>query len=246
MSNRIARRLPLRSLWMAVVVGVTALSVLMPTLALAQAPNQRPKPDGAKPTVVLVHGAWADASSWNRVARRLQREGYTVLAPPNPLRGLASDAAYVAGFLDTVPGPIVLVGHSYGGAVITNAAANKPNVKALVYVAAYIPDVGDNVFALTGQHAGSHIVPPGQPGANLTPRPFALPDGTHGVDLYISTDSFRDIFADGVAAEKTAVMAVTQRPVTLGAFQDSSLTEPCSAQSMLFIATYALSHLQLL
>src|SRR2546422_6459608 len=97
---------------------------------------------GPKPSIVLVHGAWADGSSWSGVVDRLQNQGYTVYAPPNPLRGLASDSAYLASFLQTITGPIILVGHSYGGAVITNAATGNPNVKALVFADASVPDQG--------------------------------------------------------------------------------------------------------
>src|SRR5690348_9507632 len=103
-----------------------------------------------KPSIVLVHGAWADASSWNGVIERLQREGFTCAAPPNDLRGPAADAAHVRAFLETVPGPVVLVAHSYGGFVITNAATGLENVKALVYVDAFIPDEGEPAGALTG------------------------------------------------------------------------------------------------
>ena len=95
---------------------------------------------GPKPSIVLVHGAWADGSSWSRVIALLQDQGYTVYAPANPLRGLASDSAYISDFLHSITGPIVLVGHSYGGAVITNAATGNPNVKALVFVDAFAPD----------------------------------------------------------------------------------------------------------
>ena len=113
--------------------------------------------DAPKPTVVLVHGAWADSSSWSSVARRLQSDGYTVDVSPNPLRGLTSDSAYLADYLSTISGPIVLVGHSYGGAVITNAARGNANVKALVYVDAFIPDSDQTVLGLVGAHPGSHL-----------------------------------------------------------------------------------------
>jgi pimeloyl-ACP methyl ester carboxylesterase len=112
---------------------------------------------GSKPTVVLVHGAWADSGSWDQVVARLQRQGYTVVAFPNPLRGLPDDSAYLAAFLGTIRGPIVLVGHSYGGTVITNAATGNPNVKALVYVDAFIPAEGETVGQLAGLEPGSCV-----------------------------------------------------------------------------------------
>src|SRR5918996_2905792 len=101
-----------------------------------------------RPTIVLVHGDWADASSWNGVIRRLQDRGFTVVAPPNTLRGPSQDAPYLASYLQTIPGPIVLVAHSYGGFVITNAATGNPNVEALVYIDAFIPDEGENALDL--------------------------------------------------------------------------------------------------
>jgi len=103
----------------------------------------------AKPTIVLVHGAFADASSWNGVIERLQRQGYTVIAPANPLRGVSADSAYTASLLSQIDGPVLLVGHSYGGAVITNAAASAPNVVGLVFVAAFAPDEGENLGDLS-------------------------------------------------------------------------------------------------
>src|SRR4030081_1863404 len=131
------------SLVTATIAGSLGVSVLFATGAAAQAAGSHEKPDGPKPTVVFVHGAFADASGWSAEVERLQREGYPVIAPANPLRGVSSDAGYIASVIDTVTGPIVLVGHSYGGVVITNAAAmtrNTNNIKALVYIAAYIPD----------------------------------------------------------------------------------------------------------
>src|SRR5262249_6523983 len=104
---------------------------------------------GVRPTIVLVHGDWADASSWTSEVERLQDRGYTVVAPPNPLRGPAEDAPYLASYLQTIPGPIVLVAHSYGGFVATNAATGNPNVKALVYIDAFMPDQGDTLLDLT-------------------------------------------------------------------------------------------------
>jgi pimeloyl-ACP methyl ester carboxylesterase len=121
----------------------------------------------ALPSIVLIHGAWADGSSWSRVVQFLQVQGFTVYVPANPLRGLASDSAYIAGFLQTITGPIILVGHSYGGAVITNAAAGNTNVKALVFVDAFAPDQGEAVFGLNGMPP-----PPGQSASCLAGNPF--------------------------------------------------------------------------
>jgi pimeloyl-ACP methyl ester carboxylesterase len=174
------------------------------------------RPMRPRPTMVLVHGAWADASSWNRVTKRLQGEGYTVLAPANPLRGTTSDAAYIASVLAGVPGPIVLVAHSYGGAVITNAATGNPNVMALVYVAALIPDAGE-VGADLLKLPGSLIVLPPSPEATVTARPFP-----GGLDFYVNADPFREIFAADLPAEETALMAAAQRPLAAAAFTDAS------------------------
>ena len=179
-------------------------------------------PAGAKPTVVLVHGVWGDATGWDGVTRRLQADGYPVLAPANPLRGLAADAAYVASVLDTVPGPVVLVGHSYGGAVITNAAAGKAHVKALVYVAGFALEEGEDTGTAIGRHPGSRIVPPGLPGATTTGRPFPQPGGAPGLDVYINPDRFREIFVADVSEETAAAMAAAQRPAAVAVLQEKS------------------------
>jgi pimeloyl-ACP methyl ester carboxylesterase len=197
-SNRIFRQPSLRSLWLIVLVGALALSVFIATGAAAAADNSA----RARPTVVLVHGAWADSSSWSRVIERLQRDGFKVLAPANPLRSLQSDSAYISSVLAQVAGPVVLVGHSYGGMVITNAANGNANVKALVYVSAFIPDQGENAFGLVGKD--SHIVPHQNPGANLIARGFP-PFGPNDVDLYINPVNFRDIFAV-TSPERTSIL----------------------------------------
>jgi pimeloyl-ACP methyl ester carboxylesterase len=173
----------------------------------------------AKPTIVLVHGAFADASSWAGVIHRLQRRNYRVIAPANPLRGLASDSEYLKSFLTTIEGPVVLAGHSYGGAVITNAATGMSNVEALVYVAAYAPDQGDTIASL------GHLAPGGQVGpSTLTVRPFTGPDGSEAPEGYIKPSVFRRIFAADLPTAVTRTMAAAQRPVAL-----SVLTEPSGA-----------------
>src|SRR5213596_2288628 len=148
--------------------------------------SPRNLPNMVKPSIVLVHGAWADGSSWSRVVGLLQVQGYTVYVPPNPLRGLASDSAYIASFLQSITGPIILVGHSYGGSVITNAAAGNPNVKALVYVDAAAPDVGVTNGSLSGSDSVLKQKPQGELFDKL-PYPGA-PDGA--VDLYLKRDVF--------------------------------------------------------
>jgi pimeloyl-ACP methyl ester carboxylesterase len=174
----------------------------------------------SKPSIVLVHGAWADASSWSGVISRLQDDGYTVYAPPNPLRGLASDSAYLASFLATISGPIVLVGHSYGGAVISNAATGNPNVKALVYVDAFAPDDGESLMALS-----SVPPPPGQPGSCLGPDPtkvFNFVPISGDVDVYIKPSVFPSCFANDLKPDKAAILASEQRPLALSVLNDKS------------------------
>jgi pimeloyl-ACP methyl ester carboxylesterase len=184
----------------------------------------------AKPTVVLVHGAFADASGWSGVARRLQHRGYTVLAPANPLRGVAADTAYLRSFLDTIQGPIVLVGHSYGGFVITDAATGDPDVKALVYVAAFAPDEGETVGGLSGREPGSRLLEPG----NLTVRTFPTPDGGQAPEGYITPSAFRAVFAADLPKAETAFMAAAQRPAAL-----SSLNEPSGPPAWKTIPSWA-------
>ena len=171
---------------------------------------------GIKPIIVLVHGAWADSSSWDGVVSRLQQDGYTVDVPPNPLLGLAYDAATVRDFLDTISGPVVLVGHSYGGAVITNAATGDPNVTALVYVDAFAPargqTVGQLVTAVPGSCAG---------GSNLVLVPYpGAPPGAE--DAYIKQSVFPSCMANGLPAAEAEQLAATQRPLTTAALGEPS------------------------
>ena len=167
----------------------------------------------AKPTIVFVHGAWADSSGWNQEITNLERRGFPVIAPANPLRDLASDAAYIRSVLQTISGPIVLVGHSYGGAVITNAAVGVPNVKALVYIAAFAPDKGESLVQLVSMNPGSQIGP-----ATLDFRPYPLPDGGAGIDLYLKKSAFHDAFAGDLPLTVTDQMQATQRPFSNEAF----------------------------
>ena len=168
--------------------------------------------ESTTPTIVLVHGAFADSSSWNGVIPGLQAAGYTVIAAANPLRGATSDGDYVAGVLAGISGPIVLVGHSYGGIVISNAASGNDNVKALVYVAAFAPEAGESAVDLAGKFPGSTL------GQALAPSP--LPGG--GTDLYIRPDAFWQQFAADVPEAQAALMAATQRPVTEAALSEGA------------------------
>jgi pimeloyl-ACP methyl ester carboxylesterase len=169
----------------------------------------------AKPTVVLVHGAFADASGFGAVTSRLQHRGYTVISPANPLRGPANDAAFVASVLKTINGPIVLVAHSYGGAVITEAATRVSNVKALVYLNALALDEGESNLGITERF-------PNQFAGALLPRPFTQPDGTQGTDLYIDPAKFHAFFAADIPARTAARMASAQRPLSLAGAQEKA------------------------
>ncbi|MFF7209896.1 alpha/beta fold hydrolase [Streptomyces sp. NPDC008238] len=170
---------------------------------------------GARPTVVLVHGAFADASSWSPVVERLESAGYEVVAPANPLRGLTGDSTYTASVLKDIDGPVVLVGHSYGGAVISAAAAGNRNVRALVYVAAFMPDTGETLGGLSARFAPSELA--------SAQRSVPYRDGTgSGTDIYIRDSLFRKVFAADLPAARTRLMAAEQRPVALRAFTDKA------------------------
>ncbi|MFF3660375.1 alpha/beta fold hydrolase [Streptomyces olivochromogenes] len=167
-----------------------------------------------KPTIVLVHGAFADASSWNGVVERLERRGYTVIAPANPLRGLYSDSTYIASVLDSIKGPIVLAGHSYGGAVISTAAAANPRVKSLVYVSALMPDVGESGMSLGAKF-------PSELGTATKSVPYRA-GGVSGTDLYLKPDRLHPVFAADLPESTARVMAVTQRPAATTAFSETA------------------------
>jgi pimeloyl-ACP methyl ester carboxylesterase len=181
------------------------------------AADQRPEHTGVPPTIVLVHGAFADASSWIGVIELLQRQGYTVVAPANPLRGVAADSAYTASLLGQIDGPVLLAGHSYGGAVITNAATSAPNVIGLVFVAAFAPDEGETLGDAEAGSKDSVL------NSALVQYQFpAGPDGETAVEFAINPAQLREAFAADLPEQQTALMAATQRPVAAAAFSDVS------------------------
>ena len=168
-----------------------------------------------KPTIVFVHGAWADGSSWNAVSTELQGQGFTVLTPPNLLRGVAGDAAYVASFLtQRTTGPVVLVGHSYGGVVITNAGAAGGDVKALVYVDAFIPDVGETTFQILGGSGSAFDVPDPAAVFDIAGYPGA-PEGD--AEAFLKPATVHESFAQDLPEADRWLIAASQRPVTLSA-----------------------------
>jgi pimeloyl-ACP methyl ester carboxylesterase len=215
-----------------IVAGILALAGLL-AAAVAGGPA-RAAHAGAlswagktKPVIVLEHGAWADSSSWDGVIRILTREGFTVYAPPNPLSGLTSDAAYLHDFLTEnallAGKPVVLVGHSYGGAVITDAAVGDREVKALVYVDAFIPAKGESIGALLARPQGAGSCIGGNPATVFDPVPFpGAPKGD--VDLYLQPGKFPGCFASGLSAREAALLAATQRPLAASAVTEVSGT----------------------
>lgn len=170
-----------------------------------------------RPTVVLVHGAFADSSGWNGVVERLQAAGVQSVAIPNPLRGIAHDAAYVANYFAQIPGPVLAVGHSYGGAVITNAAANAENVVGLVYVAAFAPDEGETLFQIAGESRDSIL------SSALMELAYPTGDGAATeVELLIDPERFHEAFAADLPTGLSAVMAASQRPLAGAGFSEAS------------------------
>jgi pimeloyl-ACP methyl ester carboxylesterase len=209
---------PARRRWRALLlVPVLALAALFSLGPGGPAGADSQDVGGPPPTIVLVHGDWADGSSWTSVIKRLQDKGFTVVAPPNLLRGPVTDSAYLASYLQTISGPIVLVAHSYGGFVTTNAATGNTNVKALVYIDSFLPDEGEIAGALVAS-AGSCVDE-----SALNAVPF---DG--GVDLYLRWEAnppypgFIECFANGVAPQKAAVLAAVQRPAAAAQFVEPS------------------------
>lgn len=202
MRIRIPRRVALAAGALALVCATTAPGV-------AQASSEGTS--SPKPTVVLVHGAWADSSSWLSVMERLRRDGYPVRAIANPLQGLAGDTAYVSSYLSAIDGPVVLVGHSYGGAVITNSAVSDPDVKALVYIAGFIPAKGETVGDLAAKSS--------------PPIPLIGTETPGGTEVSIDPDHFREVFAGDVDRNTADGMAAAQRPANIKAVYDASVEE---------------------
>jgi pimeloyl-ACP methyl ester carboxylesterase len=194
---------------------VVTLATISLTVAVAFAPQRLYAKESPvnKPTVVLVHGAFAGSSSWNRVVAKLLAKGYPAVAVAVPLRGVKSDASYVASLLDAIKGPVILVGHSYGGTIISNAATGKTNVKALVYVSGLAPDLGESAGAQVAKFPGSTL------GPTLAP-PVLLADGSK--DLYIQQDKYHAQFAADLPESETKLMAATQRPIVAAAFDEPS------------------------
>jgi pimeloyl-ACP methyl ester carboxylesterase len=189
--------------------AAASVAVIIATLALSLVANISAQ-NAPKPTVVLVHGGFADASGWDRVIKHLQDDGFPVIAPANPLRGLQTDSAYLASVLDTLSGPLILVGASEGGIIISNAAAmtqNAQNVQALVFVAAFIPDVGERAEDLTPL-PGSLI------GPALQVRPCPIASCPAGVELYVDSADFRKVMTGDLPRDKTNVLAAAQRGVS--------------------------------
>ncbi len=198
-----------------ILIGVLGLIGAGPSATTsASSPDQLQ--DG--PTIVLVHGSFADASGFNDVLQQLQALDFATIAPSNPLRTLASDAAHIQSVLDSIDGPIVLVAHSYGGMVITNAATGNPNVQALVYINGFAPAEGETAGDLVYQFPGSLIIP-----ENLTVRPYPATDpAASGQEAYINADVFQEAFAADLDPQTTAVMAATQRPIDLATLEQPS------------------------
>ncbi|MEV6702260.1 alpha/beta hydrolase [Streptomyces sp. NPDC051453] len=217
MSNvkRASKRRILTGVGAAVTAGIAVGAFALVGTANANADTDRSAGKGqAKPTILLEHGAFADASSWNGVIARLHADGHPVVAAANPLCGPHTDATALRGVLDHIKGPKILVGHSYGGSVISEAAASDPEVRGLVYVAAFLPVPGESALELTTKYPGSTL-----PGA-LDPVPVTNPDGSKGAELYIQQDKFRHQFA----ADKTkaAPAAAGQRPIAQSALEEKA------------------------
>jgi pimeloyl-ACP methyl ester carboxylesterase len=225
---RAARHVRLRLVIPVLAAAIAALVIPLSQGASAHTTTRATASAGPKPTIVLEHGAWANTASWEAVIQRLQADGYTVYAPPNPLQGLPYDSAFLADFLHSISGPIVLVGHSYGGAVITNAATGDSQVKALVYVDAFAPDQNQTLAQLLASVPGSCATP-----QNLTVVPF--PGAPAGVgDAYITQSAFPSCMANGLPAQQAQVLGADQAPIATIA-----LTQPSGVPAWKTIPSWA-------
>jgi pimeloyl-ACP methyl ester carboxylesterase len=191
----------------ALVIAASVALLATGATAATATTDKHPTP---KPTIVLVHGAFADGSSWNEVTKKLQRDGYNVVVPANPLRGVAGDSSYLTGVLAGIPGPKVLVGHSYGGAIITQLAST-PDIKALVYVAAFAPQAGETLGELNAKY----------PGSEIGPDTTNLITYAGGADLVMRPESFRTVFADDLPRREQSLLAASQRPVAAAVFTET-------------------------
>jgi pimeloyl-ACP methyl ester carboxylesterase len=190
----------------AAIGGSNALAERLATSTPTTVVQTTPPTEPAQPTVVLVHGSFADASGWAGVISILQGAGVSVMAPANPLRGLSADTAYIASVVSQIDGPVLLGAHSYGGAVITNAASQVDNVVGLFYVSAFIPDEGESIGDLAAQATDSLL------GPALRPAQYPTESGEPGTEFYIDPASFHEVFCADLPAEQAAAMAVSQRP----------------------------------
>jgi pimeloyl-ACP methyl ester carboxylesterase len=225
---RAAQHARLRLIIPALAVAIAALIIPLSQIASAHTATRAVPSGGPKPAIVLEHGAWAASGSWDAVIRRLQADGYTVYAPPNPLQGLTYDSAFLSDFLHSISGPIVLVGHSYGGDVITNAATGNTQVKALVYVDAFAPAQGQTLAQLLAAYPGSCAEP-----SNLTVVPF--PGAPAGVgDAYITQSAFPSCMANGLPVREAQVQAAVQQPLATIA-----LTQPSGVPAWKTIPSWA-------
>jgi pimeloyl-ACP methyl ester carboxylesterase len=228
MSTEMSRRQVLTAGAVAAGAASLAVSPLGAAAASAATPTATTLGGKVKPTIVLVHGGYADSSCWNVTISRLQAKGYTTICGSNPLRGIPTDAPYIASLLDSITGPIVLVAHSMGGTVITNAAAGKANVKALVYIAAFVPDIGETQGDLINKFPGSEVLPVS------VPVPYTKADGTTGTDLYLAKNG-QAAFAADIPVSQFRVLQATQRP-----FDADSFIYPTTAAAWKTIPSWGL------
>jgi pimeloyl-ACP methyl ester carboxylesterase len=203
----------------AIAAVAAAVIAIVPVQAAVAAPHSNPDPVSPKSlTIILEHGAWADGSSWSAVQARLESEGYKVLVPPNELRGLKNDSDYLASFIkNATTGPVLLVGHSYGGAVITDAGLSDPDVKGLVYVDAFAPAEGESLGAILAPST-SALNPPASP-YNVLPI-VGDTTGQNG-DVYLKPETVRDVFAQDLSRQQQALITAEQRPVELSTFGET-------------------------